>query len=314
MKDHELGDDRVTAMQTNIRAAVDADVLRRARRTRLLAAVAAGAVVIALGGVGFNLATGLGGPGQGISASEMTGDSLAPGSGGDSSADGPAPGLAQQKREVITTARLSIVVTEPEAAARKISKLTESLGGRVDQRSQSTEGRKQIRTATLVIGVPRAEVTGMLDRLDAYGEVEDLSVQTEDVTTQGQDLDARIEALRISVGRLQTIMRKANSSKELIGAENALSQRQANLDSLVAQRRALSNQVDLSTLTIDLRANDEAQPVKVDGFKGGLVTGWNALASTLAGAMVLFGVLLPWLALLAGVAVIYATVRRLRRR
>jgi hypothetical protein len=68
--------------------------------------------------------------------------------------------------------------------------------------------------------------------------------------------------------------------------------------------------------TIDLSLTTE--PVVIVGndgpqnFWGGLVSGWNALVAFLSGVLVVVGVLLPWIALMALIAL--AVVVGLRRR
>jgi hypothetical protein len=48
----------------------------------------------------------------------------------------------------------------------------------------------------------------------------------------------------------------AASTADLVAAENALSTRQADLDSLTARKRHLDEQISLSTVTIDLSTDD----------------------------------------------------------
>ncbi|MDT5113615.1 MAG: hypothetical protein QOE20_5505 [Mycobacterium sp.] len=58
-----------------------------------------------------------------------------------------------------------------------------------------------------------------------------------------------MKALQTSVDRLLAIMRDAKDPDALIKAEGALSERQAELDSLRAQREQLGARIDYSTVT-----------------------------------------------------------------
>ncbi len=117
--------------------------------------------------------------------------------------------------------------------------------------------------------------------------------------------------MNVSIKRLQKIMAETASSDELIKAETALTQRQEQLESLTAQRTSLADQVQLSTLSIELTEKTKADSVSPGGFKGGVIDGWNALVSTLNKIVELIGVALPWAAI---AAVLYGAYRLVARR
>ena len=82
-----------------------------------------------------------------------------------------------------------------------------------------------------------------------------------------------------------------------------------------SQRALLADQVELSTLTVHLVPFGVAPPGGPDGFLDGLATGWRALVDALSAAVVVLGVLLPWLALGALVtAAVLVPIRLTRRR
>jgi hypothetical protein len=141
-----------------------------------------------------------------------------------------------------------------------------------------------------------------------------VSVSRSDVTSQTVDLDARISALQTSVGRLQALMDGAATTEALLSAEKALSERQEKLESLQSQRALLADQVELSTLSVHLEPFGVAPPGGPDGFLDGLATGWRALVSALSAAVIVLGVLLPWLAVAGLVAAAVLVPIRLARR
>jgi len=230
----------------------------------------------------------------------------------------PASGAAEEPdRQVVTTADTTVAVDDPAAGAQRISELAEDRGGRVDQRSEQTlpDGSGGTSVADLVLRVPADELTGVLDELDRLGDLTSVSVVRDDVTGTAVDLDARISALQTSVTRLESFMAGAATTADLLAAEQELATRQQDLEALQAQRTALADQVELTTLAVHLVEPTAAAVEEDPGFTGGLATGWRALTATLGGALVVLGVLLPWLvvaALVAAVAV--PVVRRSRRR
>jgi hypothetical protein len=226
-----------------------------------------------------------------------------------------APAPAEVKRDIVKTASMSITTGNPAAVADKAVSLATDAGGRVDSRSEdagSSSGRAHI---SLALRVPAAKLEGTLDEFKKLGTVQTVEVRADDVTSQRVDLDARIKALQTSVDRLLGIMRDAKDPEALIQAENALSQRQADLDSLRAQRTQLGDQIDYSTVNLDITAEQIGGPApQYQGFWGQVERGWHGLVSMASGAVMLFGLLLPWLAAVAIAAVIIVAVVRLTTR
>ncbi|WP_372517084.1 DUF4349 domain-containing protein [Mycolicibacterium frederiksbergense] len=218
------------------------------------------------------------------------------------------------KRDIVKTASMSITAGNPAVAADKAVSLAADAGGRVDSRSEdagSSSGRAHI---SLVLRVPATKLDGTLDEFKKLGTVQSVEVRADDVTSQRVDLDARINALQTSVDRLLGIMREAKDPEALIKAEDALSQRQADLDSLRAQRTQLGEQIDYSTVNLDIVAEQIGGPApQYQGFWGQVERGWHAMVSAASGAVMLFGLMLPWLAAFTVAAGIFYVIIRLTR-
>ena len=306
-----LTDDRVATMRSSVMLAVDQDIAKRGRRVRsTIGLVAASVLVVGLGSVGINALSHV------STSSSDSGDSAGsstaieqPTAGDEAGRDSKAA-APEADREVITTGTIKVSVTDPRAVAQKISAYAESIGGRVDSRTE--DGNGDDASAFVTVRVPSTKVTATIDKLKTYGTVEDISLQNEDVTAQAKDLDARIDALRLSIDRLEKIMANSDTSAELIKAENALTQRQEQLESLEAQRKQIADQVSLSTLSIDLSQKARADSVEPGGFKGGLTDGWNALVATVNNVVEVAGTLLPWVGILLGLYGLYWLASRRR--
>ena len=164
-----------------------------------------------------------------------------------------------------------------------------------------------------MLRIPSTRLDAALAQLKKLGRVESVSLSTQDVTGQSQDLDARITALTTSVDRLVELMSRATTTADLISIESALSDRQASLESLQAQKRGLDDQVELATLTVEFGTVATA-PVRAPAtFLSGLLAGWGAFVAFLSGALVVVGVVLPWLAFATVLAAISMLVVRRHR-
>jgi hypothetical protein len=235
---------------------------------------------------------------------------------------GPAPGappptapLAELPRDVVKTASMTITVANTSEAADKAAVLVEKAGGRVDSRSEDAGSTGGFARTSAVLRVPVDKLDSVVRELKTLGKVQTAETKAEDVTAQRVDLDARIKALQTSVDRLLGIMRDAKDPDALINAENALSQRQADLDSLRAQRDQLGDRIQYSTVDVTFVAEQIGGPApkQYEGFTGQIERGWDGLVSVVGNLVLLFGLLLPWLGVLVVVAVILYLIAMLAR-
>ena len=144
-----------------------------------------------------------------------------------------------------------------------------------------------------MLRIPSDELDGFVDELRELGTVTSVSMNASDVTQQRKDLEGRIEALAASIDRLQQLLSTATTITDLIAIESELTTRQAELDSLTQQRDQLVDQVDFSTITVDLVTEAVAPDPRPDDFWSGVLAGWNALTAFASWLGVAFGVMLP---------------------
>jgi hypothetical protein len=203
-------------------------------------------------------------------------------------------------RQVIVTGWMTVTVEQPLDAADEAARIAESVGGRVDGRQEIAPNDYDRGSATLTLRLPADGLNETIDKLKQLGTVQEVSLNSSDVTMVTQDLDARIEALRASIDRLLALVGTATDTESLIALETAISDRQAQLESLEAERRYYSDQIALSTITLNLISPADTPATEPVTFLDGLVAGWNAFVAFFAGLIVVFGVLIPWL-VLAGI-------------
>jgi hypothetical protein len=248
------------------------------------------------------------------SATSLASDGVAAGS--------PAPEFGpveapQAKRDVVRTASMTVRVGDTSGAADKAAVIAENAKGRVDRRTEDAGTGSGRAHTEIVLRVPVDRLDGAVRELKALGAVQTAETTTDDVTAQRVDLDARITALQTSVDRLLGIMRDSRDPDALIKAEEALSQRQADLDSLRAQRQQLGDQIAYSSIDVSFVADQIGGPApeQYQGFFGQLERGWDGLVATVGNVVLLVGLLLPWLgALVVAAAVVYVVVRLARKR
>ena len=140
---------------------------------------------------------------------------------------------------------------------------------------------------------------------------------SEDVTTQVVDTAVRIRVQRESIARIEELLARAGSIRDVVSVERELTDREARLNSLLRQQAYLADQSSLSTITVHLQRHPEdggPAPVEEDedGFVAGLTAGWDALSTVAVGAATATGAVLPFAAvgLVLGVPLWLVTRRR----
>ena len=216
--------------------------------------------------------------------------------------------------DIIRTGYLSLSVDSPSDTANEITGVVEAAGGRIASRSDYTPVDYGQPSSYLEARIPYDVLDATVESIQELGDVQEVSLNSVDVSLQKIDLDARIDVLEAAIERLNELLAEAASTSDLIAVESALSERQAELDSLQSQRDYLSDQTLFATLSISLITPANATPAEPDGFLDGIVRGWESILAFFAGTIVWAGILVPWLGLVAVVVVAIVVVRRLRRR
>jgi hypothetical protein len=232
----------------------------------------------------------------------------------DTASDGEQNAAAADQALVIT-GTVTITADDPIAASEKATAIARAAGGRVDARTEYAPRDGDAGSATLTLRVPADAVEDVRDQLKQLGTVEETDFSSVDVGTQQRDLDTRITTLRASIARYTSWLADADTTADLIQLEQAIAERQNELESLEAQQRALDDKVAMSTITLQLRSVALAPPPDgPDNFWEGLVVGWNGFVAFWGGVAVALGVGLPWLVVLGAVlTVVVLLVRRAGR-
>jgi hypothetical protein len=179
--------------------------------------------------------------------------------------------------------------------------IAQQAGGEVDADDRTSGAHA---TATLQLRVPPAALEPTLTALAKLGAEQRRQLSTTDVTQRVADVNARVTSAASAIVQLRRLYTQAQKIADVISIENELSKREADLESLQAQQRALSRQTSMATITLTLvTARKHAAPPQQrhhsrGGFLGGLERGWHgftAAAGWMAGAL---GTVLPFLLVL----------------
>jgi hypothetical protein len=171
--------------------------------------------------------------------------------------------------------------------------------------------------AIMELRVPSASYDAVFTQLGSLGTVLGRERSSQDVTGQVVDLDARIASEKASLDRLNTLMRQAGSLGDMITLEQAITQRESDLNALESQIASLRGQVAMSTVSVELfqtaaPAAAKPKPAGAWGAAGhALGAGWHGLYLVGRGLLIALSASLPFLVLLA--LLVYGGYRFTRR-
>jgi hypothetical protein len=223
-----------------------------------------------------------------------------------------------QTRAVIRRGEISILTKELNRARTEIDDLLASVGGYLASEDTLNDRAGRPELSVLVLRVPEPAFDETMSTLAGIGRTERTDRSSKDVTTEVIDIDTRVATQEASLARLQRLLRQADTVEDMIRIESEIATRQAELESLKAQQKYLSDQTSMSTVTVRLRtpaAPPPPEPKDDSGFLAGLSDGWAALTAVLVGAATVAGALLPFVVATALVGVpVWMLVRAARRR
>jgi hypothetical protein len=287
-------------------------------RTRILPMVIAAAAVAVLAGCS---ATGSA-QSEGVVAGEVQGGPAigapapAPEAvGQDKAAVGGAVATAvSSDRQIVKNAYVSMRVDSVSTAVFDIHGLIKKRNGLVS--NEDTQAAGESTSSMITAQIPAPDLDAFISDVTRLGTVDTVTISAQDVTGQVVDLDARIKALQTSVDRMTQLLAQAQKIDDMLAIETQLASRQAELDSLTAQRKALGDQVALSSVTIALSPTSTVSTVDAPGFLPGLESGWAALVSVFTVMVTAAGFLLPFgiIALAIIIPIVVVVVRQSRRR
>ncbi len=263
-------------------------------RTRLITIIATGLACAALAGCGGTTAESAPAPAGMAIAGEAA----------------PADVKSAPQQQVIATAQMAIQVRDVPEGTAAVVRIVSAAKGTIQQQDLMKSGEDT--TSTVTARVPAASLDAVMADVGRLGDVQSVSRQASDVTQQAVDLDARIGALQDSIARLRDLLAKTSSVADLVAVETELGNRQAELDSLTAQRAYLADQVAMSTLTVTLTPTVQVGGWQAPGFVVGLQNGVSAVIGAVAGLITGLGFVLPFI--LIGLVIVVPTIWVIRRR
>lgn len=223
-------------------------------------------------------------------------------------------------RKLIRTVDLSFETTDFDTFIKDIEQEASKLGGYVESSDLSgNESTSTRRNAYYTLRIPKTQVDSFLRFAEGEANLTRKYESTQDITLQYYDTESRKKALQAEYDRLMELLAKAESVDAVIAIEQRLSEIRYQLDSFESDLRRYDNQVDYSTVTVNVSETTVLSASESSGFwsrvQANLEQNLEDLGNAAIGLLIWFLSSLPILLALGVLLFIaYRIVKALRAR
>ena len=174
--------------------------------------------------------------------------------------------VADPARKMIYTANLDIETKQYDDSLAFILTSVANSGGFIETQQESNNSHYYgqgkygtTRYAYIAARIPSAGFQPFVDSMGEAGQVNNKSIQAENITQRYNDTEATVEALTIERGRLLEMMDKAETIEDMIAVETRLTEVERSLSAYKTDLSAMDKSVEFSTVYISLNEVAEYQ-------------------------------------------------------
>lgn len=232
-------------------------------------------------------------------------------------------GDATQK--IIKTVSMSMQTKEFDKIISAIGAKTKAVQGYTEY--SSIEGNSYYnsngnRYANIVLRIPQEQLETFLKEVEGLGNVTSQSLNTDNITLKYADTESHKEALQVEYDRVLALLEKADTMETILALESHLSDIRYQLNQYESTLRTYDNQVDYSTVNLEIYEVEQIIEVKEETFfdkiKNGLSDNLLAIGDTVTNFIIWLIVSLPyfiiWGIIILVIVLIIRKIRKKHRR
>lgn len=208
----------------------------------------------------------------------------------------------QSEKKLIKTGNITLEIENLSESISKVEEWVSNYDGYISASSNSEKN------AWFNIKIPSTKFDDAINSVCSLGKVLNHLENTEDVSEQYYDLESRLQNKKTMKSKLENYLKNAKDIKDLLEIERELNSVISEIDSMEGRLKRLSNQVEYSTITINLQLpsnhseNGFIFPDLKNGFSNFLS---NFLNFLLGFVKVFFLIILCGIPILAAIAFFY---------
>jgi len=220
-----------------------------------------------------------------------------------------------ENQKLIRTVYMDAETLDMDPLMAWIESRVSGLGGYFEQKSIRRSGSRDdgsyYKDADLMIRIPAQNLDQFVSQVGENANITSTSESTENVTLTYISTQSRVTALETEQKRLLELLENADNIEDLLTIESRLTDVRWELENYASQLRVLENQVNYSTVYLNIWEVDEPTVVvertvwqKIgDGFTRNAGRMWNGLVNFFVWILTVIPYLLP-IALIGGVVVL----------
>lgn len=214
-------------------------------------------------------------------------------------------------KKIIKDGRISIKTNDIVLGKKNVDALVKQFNGYYDNEELQNDDRNT--SYDLKIRVPAKNFEELVAAIESgKDEIINKSIHSRDVTGEYIDIESRINSKREYLKRYKELLAKANTVKDILEIQENIRNLQEEIESREKQLKYLSDQVDFSTLDINLFKLKEYtyKPVQEDKFleriKKSVSNGWSSFVSLVLWIISKW----PYLLLIVAIYLIYKNKKK----
>ncbi|ADD02088.1 putative transmembrane anti-sigma factor [Thermoanaerobacter mathranii subsp. mathranii str. A3] len=226
---------------------------------------------------------------------------------------------AGTSRKITKNATISLEVEDVNGCYDKVFQLVKEAEGFIET-SEETVSSDNIKRVNVVLKVREDKFESVISQIKDFGKVTALRIDSKDITDQYYDLQARLKNLEVEEQKLQDIMNKATTVKEMLEVESEINRIRSEIESMEGQLKLWENLTSLATINLSIKEipKDE-KPLAIVSFKGigkgikeAFINNMNFLIFFMKKLIIILVIILPYsvLALIGYKVYIYFKKRR----
>ena len=154
-------------------------------------------------------------------------------------------------RKLIKTVQIEAETEEYDALVAALEEKLTALGGYTESRQTGTYGKTR-RWSNMTLRIPVENLSAFVAHVTEEANVLSTSEETQDVTLQYSDTEAKLAALKTEQARLMELLAAANNLSEILEIEARLSDVTYELERYESQKRGYDNRINYATVHLSL--------------------------------------------------------------
>jgi len=176
-------------------------------------------------------------------------------------ADADRGEIQASQRSIIRSGSVELEVDDFDDTRRTLTGTVREYGGFVSNSRIETNERdnETYKSGEIVVRVPKGNFSIVVNQTRTLGDLQSVNIESEDVTDQLVDLNARLENLRAERERLRALYGNATDTAAVLDVQDELS--------LEAEKKSLERRVALSTLRVQMREpQPDSEPIDAEDW------------------------------------------------